>query len=698
MAYPKKRNLLAKMANSFPSFISFELHTNFVNQGDQLAASVVFSLHFSIDKIEHPINLLSVRKSITVLLEDIIGPFRDFNGGLFIKQEDVFEKIKLQCAPKITNFHYFASRLFYSLKPIETQLTIEVAQAEVLLETFSKVIQSNKTQGFLRSGNVFVIKSKNEDFLKSYVKKIRSSNNTSYAYLEINNVSYLAILESSGAIVDQILNELSFPQTNTKSDKKTLKLAFNEGAPATLKPCYTHSDIRCITIYRALFEGLTRVDQNGQLILAAAESYEVSPDGKTYRFKLRANRWSNGERVTASNFEKSWKENACFNKEFLANELSIIKNGKKILNGHNSNETLGVIAVDESTLEVKLAKEDQQFLHKLSKPLFYPSYDMSKEPSVFNGSFIVSEFNSDSLKLEKNPYYWDKKNIYFDFINIIFSSNPSLIYGLFEKKQIDWVGAPLAHVPLNMENRLAKKGILQKRSASHTFWLYINNKHPHLASKHIRKAFSLSLDRKKIHQEIYAEMPLSFPFSEKSHFENIEYSPKRAKEQFEIGLKKVNLSLEEFPSIELSYFVNPKMKDLAVYIAKTWEKLFKIKVHLIEKDWNSFRNSLENGIFQTGGCFEMSYFPSFYDSFQKFTYLDSANSKTFENSSLTKNICNFHKQKKAKYLTKALDCFTEELLAIPLFDGLQKFACNPSIFGYVFDDVGGIDLTRAYLK
>ena len=696
MAYPKKKDILTKITTNLPSFVSFVLHTNFVNPGDQFAASIVFSVYFSIDKVVQPINLLSVRRSITVLLEDIIGPYRDFNGGLLIKQEDIFEKIKLKFSPIIANFNYFASRLFYSLKPIETQLTIEMSQAEVLFKTFSKVVQSNKSQFFLRSGKVFVIKTNNDDLLKSYLKQIRVSDKESYAYLEINNTKYLAILESSGNIIDQIIKNFSLPTTSNKSHKKTLRLAFNEGAPATLNPCYIYSDVRCSTIYRALFEGLTRVDKNGQVLLAAAESYEVSADGRIYYFKLRSNRWSNGEKVTAFHFEKSWKENICFNKEFFANEFSAIKNGTKILNGLNSQKTLGVLAVDENTLEIKLSQPDEHFLSKLSKPLFYPSYDMSKEPSVFNGSFIVSEFNSRFLKLEKNPYFWDKKNIYFDFINILFISNPSSLYSHFEEAKIDWIGAPLAHVPLHMEKKIAEKGILQKRNASHTYWLYINNKQAHLKSKHIRKALSLCLDREKIYKDIYSEKPLSFPFSEKTHFENIDYSPKRAKQHFKIGLKEANLSLKEFPLIELSYFLNPKMKDLAEYIAKTWESTFKIKVCLLEKDWNSFRNSLENGQFQVGGCFEMSYFPSFYNSFQKFSYIDG--SYVSENSLLMKNVCNFLKQKKEKYLTAALELFAEELLAIPLFDGLQKYSSNPAVSGYIFDDVGGIDFSRAYLK
>ena len=41
-------------------------------------------------------------------------------------------------------------------------------------------------------------------------------------------------------------------------------------------------------VYANVFEGLTRINENGEVIPALAESWEVSEDGKTYTFKLHA--------------------------------------------------------------------------------------------------------------------------------------------------------------------------------------------------------------------------------------------------------------------------------------------------------------------------------------------------------------------------------------------------------------------------
>src|SRR4051812_1610212 len=53
--------------------------------------------------------------------------------------------------------------------------------------------------------------------------------------------------------------------------------------------------IREIT-YQNVFEGLTRIDRTGKVVPGLAESWTVSPDGKTYTYKLRSGvKFHNGE-------------------------------------------------------------------------------------------------------------------------------------------------------------------------------------------------------------------------------------------------------------------------------------------------------------------------------------------------------------------------------------------------------------------
>ena len=80
----------------------------------------------------------------------------------------------------------------------------------------------------------------------------------------------------------------------------------NGAEPQTLDPALVSGQLEG-RICAALYEGLTRRDVKGKSIPGAAESWMVSPDGKTYTFTLRPDlRWSNGDPLTSDDFRFSW--------------------------------------------------------------------------------------------------------------------------------------------------------------------------------------------------------------------------------------------------------------------------------------------------------------------------------------------------------------------------------------------------------
>ena len=62
-------------------------------------------------------------------------------------------------------------------------------------------------------------------------------------------------------------------------------------------------------VAQELFEGLTRLDARSlEPVPGVAESWDITPDGKTYTFHLRADaRWSDGKPVTAHDFAYTWR-------------------------------------------------------------------------------------------------------------------------------------------------------------------------------------------------------------------------------------------------------------------------------------------------------------------------------------------------------------------------------------------------------
>jgi oligopeptide transport system substrate-binding protein len=103
-----------------------------------------------------------------------------------------------------------------------------------------------------------------------------------------------------------------------------------------------------------IFEGLTTLAAGDVPTAAAAERWEISADGLTYTFHLRANaRWSNGDPVTAHDFEYAWKSTlspalGCK----YAYQLYYLKNGESYNKGQTTADAVGVKALDGRTLQV----------------------------------------------------------------------------------------------------------------------------------------------------------------------------------------------------------------------------------------------------------------------------------------------------------------------------------------------------------
>src|SRR5699024_8660511 len=131
------------------------------------------------------------------------------------------------------------------------------------------------------------------------------------------------------------------------------------------------TDALSATIMQNIFEGLYRKGKDGDPTEGIAEGYETSEDGKVYTFNLRKDVvWSNGDPVTAGDFEYAWKK-ALHPDTFSphANLMKPIKNASKIQDPddemYGKVEEVGLNVIDDHTLEVTLEDDVPYFLEML---------------------------------------------------------------------------------------------------------------------------------------------------------------------------------------------------------------------------------------------------------------------------------------------------------------------------------------------
>ncbi|HEU64044.1 MAG TPA: peptide ABC transporter substrate-binding protein, partial [Chlamydiae bacterium] len=103
--------------------------------------------------------------------------------------------------------------------------------------------------------------------------------------------------------------------------------------PPSLDPLKAR-DLIAVNLAKIFFDGLMRVDSDGNISPGIAKSYKISDDGKIYTFSLRDSFWSNGDKLTAHDFEYTFKK--VLSPNFItsnATSLFKIKNAKRAKEG-----------------------------------------------------------------------------------------------------------------------------------------------------------------------------------------------------------------------------------------------------------------------------------------------------------------------------------------------------------------------------
>jgi oligopeptide transport system substrate-binding protein len=452
---------------------------------------------------------------------------------------------------------------------------------------------------------------------------------------------------------------------------------------------------------KLLFEGLTRLDGEGKPALAGAEDVEVSTDGKKYLFTLRKNHWSDGRPVTAEDYVRTWRyalspQSVCL----LPHLFYILKNGGAAKRGERSVEEIGVRAIDASTLEVELEHPSPYFFHLLAHPIFVPLHSPEREPTLFNGPFVVREWKkSDSMQLAPNPWFWNKEKVSLPSIHILCVQDPTTSSLLFEKEEIQWVGDPISRLTRDIALSVVARGEALSVPVDRFSLLYLNTKHPLLRSQKIRKALSLSIDRQQIAEHLSFGVPISRFTSSEQNESGLDLEAART--LYREGLEELRFTPQTAPPLVFSYV--PVQKTLVEYLQAEWTRHLGIAIRLEASEWNIFRHSLESRNFAMGGCTESVLYKDLLEFFERFEEIDNVNNfSAWDCEEFRRMVASCREepdmQKREQLIRAAEDLLLEQMPCIPLLKPLHICMHTPELRGYVFDGCGSVDFAYATLR
>ena len=269
-----------------------------------------------------------------------------------------------------------------------------------------------------------------------------------------------------------------------------------------------------LTILRDLYEGLTAIAADGTTVPAAADHCEVSSDGKTYRFHLRADaRWSNGDAVVADDFMAAWRRLVDpHTGAQYAGILGPVRGAAEIAAGSAAPGTLGVHSDDPATLVVELARPTPYFLSLLAHPATFPINRGSlaangrafAKPGVMvsNGAFVLTRWDFGShLVAVRNTRYWNNAATRVDQVEYYSFADADTELKAFRTGQVDVTSTiPAAQLPW-IKAHLGDA--LHAAPQLAVYYLGLNlRKPPFDKSRELRQALSLVIDRERLVQSV----------------------------------------------------------------------------------------------------------------------------------------------------------------------------------------------------
>lgn len=476
-------------------------------------------------------------------------------------------------------------------------------------------------------------------------------------------------------------------------------------------------------VLRQTFEGLTRIGPDGEPQGAIAEDIQVSEDLKTYTFTLRDAQWTNGDPVTAEDFAYAWKWALDpKNESQYAYQLYYIKNAEKANAGEISLDEIGVEVVDEKTLKVELENPTPYFTQLTAFYTYLPVnskiakenpdwYKDAGENYTSNGPFkMVTWKHNDQIVLEKNETYWDKDAVKLEKIDMYMINDENTELNMYDNGELDYAGQPLGQLPTDAIQALKDDGSLIVKPIAGTYWYKLHTEKEPFNNVNIRKAFAYAIDRKAIVESITkagqipamaAVPPTMFPENEKGYFEdnNIE----KAKEFLAKGMEELGYdSVDDFPSITISYNTNEAHAKIAQAIQDMWKKNLGVNVELYNAEWKVYIDKLRQGDYQVGRMGWLGDFNDPINFLELYKELGGNNDTRWHNQDfanlLEQSQTETDPEKRKQLLKDAEQILMDEMPIIPIYFYTNPWVQKDNLKDVVVSGLGDIQFKWAYFE
>ncbi len=380
----------------------------------------------------------------------------------------------------------------------------------------------------------------------------------------------------------------------------------NGSEPKTLNVVHVDETVGS-TVVMDLYDGLLRTDADARLGPGVAESWDVSEDGMTYLFHLRDDsRWSNGEPVVAEDFAAALRRYvdpkiASENVQFFYP----ISNAREIVLGNLPVEALGVAALDDRTLEVRLEQPTPWFLSMMATrygfPIHRPSIEEYGEAYarpgtlIGNGPYMLAEWVMQShIMLERNPYHPGADRSDIDRVFFYPTEDISSEFKRYRAGELHYT----REVPKQQIRWIRDRMTDHLRSGPYlgVYFLPMDNTEPPFDDIRLRKALSMAVDRNILAEkvagagEVPAEglVPSYVSDYPSPRYDWLEWPMEKRLSEARRLYAEAGYGPDHPLEFSLYYNTSQNNKRITLAVAAMWKQSLGARVSILNQEWKVY--------------------------------------------------------------------------------------------------------------
>ena len=472
--------------------------------------------------------------------------------------------------------------------------------------------------------------------------------------------------------------------------------------PETFDPALAE-DIHTFNVLIDLYEGLVAEDARGQLVPGVAESWAIGDGGLSYTFKLRSTaRWSNDEPVVSHDFVRAFRRAASpVTHSGYAGLLASIENFEDVKSGVASEEELGVVAIDELTLTIRLSEPSAQFLSVLAMPIAFPLYGDGSNRAQFddpeqfvgNGAYVLVERSiGNPVILQRSTRYWNADSVTVEFIEFVAIVNEASEFNMYRTGELDITATiPTSHIDQAREKLSAEVRIAPSLAL---YYLAFDLTEPPLDNQLLREALSMAIDRDQLvgvlgrgEQPAYSIIPPGV-----ANYDGPEYSwrtttrDERIEQAYQL-YNNAGYSTEKPLKLKLLYDAGGIHETVALIISSMWQESLGVVVELDKREWKYFLDTRD--VREEWQTMRFSWFGDYNDAstFTDIFHSDSAQNLAMYSSAEYDHLISSAATEidlgvRADILARAETKLINDYPIAPLYFYVSKHMVKPNILGF----------------